>query len=332
LFKIIFFIILITIAKNILKKKDKNNSKKGTLMDSSGYNANELPLDEIVFYLEDKAVSLEEIEDDFYDIFYNADDDEAVDNLFDAYYKKDIILDYDDNNKKIQISKSATNDIKSIKMYYNSGNLMYDFKIIDEFNVELSEYGDNKSLINSDRYSMRELDIIKNRIEIEERFSYGIVLLYKTLETRDLEKLIENNNRHSLPKIRKNRKGKNSIAKPSLEKKIVKTPKREIYIDNRIQDIPKVESINVENEIKSNPFEINEAPLTEHKDGPFRNYHESGALKNTGSYKNNKFHSRYVEYYINGRIKEEGNYEDGKKIGKWRYYNDRGIVEKEEEF
>jgi Uncharacterized protein conserved in bacteria len=337
LLTIIFFIILVGLLKSYFGRKSENNDNnydENIRENTENYNSKIVTDDELIFYLNNSPVSLGEIEDNFYGIFYEDDDGDGIDNLFDAYYKKDVILYYEHKNKKLQISKFPNSSVSCIKAYYESGNIMYDFKIIDDYNVELSEYGDKHGLISTDRYTTKELDVTKYKIDVEEEgFNYNIVLFYKVLETKYLNKLIDNNNKHSLPRIRKNRKNASVLTtvKPK-EKSISAIKVSEIHVDNTIQELPKVESIKVENTIKSKTTPVDKSTSTEHKDGPFRNYYESGALKNTGSYKDNKLHSKYVEYYPNGRIKKEGLYDNGNKIGKWRYYSDKGVIEAEKEF
>ena len=55
--------------------------------------------------------------------------------------------------------------------------------------------------------------------------------------------------------------------------------------------------------------------------GPFRNWFQTGALKDSGQYVDGARHGKYVSYFANGKPELQGEYEYGKPEGEWRIYN-----------
>jgi len=60
------------------------------------------------------------------------------------------------------------------------------------------------------------------------------------------------------------------------------------------------------------------------KTGPWKYFHEDGALARAGGYKHGKRHGLWVGYYENGQIYFEGRFDSGKKVGPWISYYDSG--------
>ena len=93
---------------------------------------------------------------------------------------------------------------------------------------------------------------------------------------------------------------------------------------------------------------LSEDPIDVNKEGPWKEFFDTGELKITGSYKNGLKEGIWEEYYENGQLKEKvifingvkdglwlkyysnnqlwgkGQYENGKMIGEWKYYDEDG--------
>ena len=68
------------------------------------------------------------------------------------------------------------------------------------------------------------------------------------------------------------------------------------------------------------------------KNGVIRSYYENGALRIEENYVNNILEGQAVEYHSTGRIKSRGLYSNGNKIGKWKYYDEKGVPLEDEEY
>ena len=68
------------------------------------------------------------------------------------------------------------------------------------------------------------------------------------------------------------------------------------------------------------------------KNGVIRSYYENGALRIEENYVNNILEGQAVEYHSTGRIKSKGLYSNGNKIGKWKYYDEKGVPLEDEEY
>ncbi len=67
------------------------------------------------------------------------------------------------------------------------------------------------------------------------------------------------------------------------------------------------------------------------KQGPWKEYHESGELAAKGSYKNNMRVGKWVFYHRNGKIEQEGTFNSkGIPDGEWKYYYESGNLLKAE--
>ena len=67
------------------------------------------------------------------------------------------------------------------------------------------------------------------------------------------------------------------------------------------------------------------------REGVLQTYTE-GKLATSTSFVHNKENGAYTEYYGDGTKKAEGFFSKGKKQGTWKYYNQQGVVSKEEKF
>ena len=57
-------------------------------------------------------------------------------------------------------------------------------------------------------------------------------------------------------------------------------------------------------------------------------YIPEGTLEYVGGEKNGKINGDFISYYRNGEISIEGELDMGKYVGKWKYYNDDGSLNK----
>ncbi|MGF6907161.1 toxin-antitoxin system YwqK family antitoxin [Fusobacterium sp. PH5-44] len=73
-----------------------------------------------------------------------------------------------------------------------------------------------------------------------------------------------------------------------------------------------------------------EAKKAIRKNGIIRDYYDNGPLKSEKTYLNDILNGRSIEYHPNSRISSIGYYENGEKVGKWKYYDDKGILLSEE--
>lgn len=56
-------------------------------------------------------------------------------------------------------------------------------------------------------------------------------------------------------------------------------------------------------------------------------FHENGAVKQEGFYKDGKVHGKWVAYDINGNKQSLGEYNNGVKTGKWFFWTDNNLSE-----
>lgn len=298
---IIFIAIIIRVLFIKLSKNNRENEKiKNNIPDDKK------PIIETVFLINNTPIYLDDIENDFYNFFYDNGGEDKIYQLAEVNSSEDVILYYSNQNKQIQFSKGRNNNIENIRIFYKNGVLMYEFNLIDHIKIELKKYTNSNELIYVKDFYIDMLGILLNKYDIDEYFYYTIVLLYRVLEITNLSKFIEQNNIHpqSIRNEEKIKKEKNELIED------ISSLLNEIGCKKDCQNIKKLD----------------------HSDGPFRTYFENQSLKSIGSYKNNHFHGRYVGYHLNGRIKEEGDYNEGIKINKWRYYNEKGSIINEEIF
>ncbi len=63
---------------------------------------------------------------------------------------------------------------------------------------------------------------------------------------------------------------------------------------------------------------------TQHPDGPYQEFYDSGELKKEGQYKNNKKNGVFKEYFKSGQLKLTGFYSNGNKVRNWQGYYENG--------
>lgn len=56
-------------------------------------------------------------------------------------------------------------------------------------------------------------------------------------------------------------------------------------------------------------------------------YHENGAVKSTGFFKNNKLSGKWIAYDSQGNKKQIAYYKDGMKVGKWVVWTKNAVKE-----
>ncbi len=66
-------------------------------------------------------------------------------------------------------------------------------------------------------------------------------------------------------------------------------------------------------------------------DSLYTSYYQSGKIKSTGIFKNNKANSHWQYYYEGGTLKMEGPFKDNEHNGYWRYYYETGLLNMEGE-
>ncbi|MCX7764651.1 MAG: hypothetical protein N2253_07170 [Bacteroidia bacterium] len=66
------------------------------------------------------------------------------------------------------------------------------------------------------------------------------------------------------------------------------------------------------------------------KDGPQEEYYPNGVVKRRFTLIDAQLEGEYTEYHPNGMIKVQGFYEQGQKVGKWQYFNSKGVLIREE--
>lgn len=64
--------------------------------------------------------------------------------------------------------------------------------------------------------------------------------------------------------------------------------------------------------------------------GTWMSFYENGTLWSEGTYVLGKREGRAVTYHPNGKIYYEGHYSNGEESGIWKYYDNMGILIKEE--
>ena len=255
---------------------------------------------------------------------------------------------YENNMEKIVVNKNI-NDC-SIRLYYKNGSLMFEYNWTNKLNISFTRYSSNGNIIYSKNYNLGNFSIFLETIPPDNTIPIYILLLYKILDTSNLDNLINRFNYNlTTSNFKENRVSlKNSKAsKISSESKSVKNK-----IINKIDENSSMENnckkVSLENDGKSLKVNIKEEKSAQNsgitelsdtiydnsdiKDGPFRLYYENNAVKSTGTYKNVKLDGLYTEYYPNGRIKTEGHYENGDKKGLWKFFTDSGTLEREENY
>lgn len=68
------------------------------------------------------------------------------------------------------------------------------------------------------------------------------------------------------------------------------------------------------------------------RQGPWKEFYETGELRSEGRYKNGKRDGEWVFYYIDGKEEQRGSYFKGKPDGDWKWIYNNGQTWREEEF
>lgn len=68
------------------------------------------------------------------------------------------------------------------------------------------------------------------------------------------------------------------------------------------------------------------------KDGPWQQYFTDGSIKLKASYVEDKLEGLYVIYHLNGNVEISGTFLNGQKHSSWVYLDDKGVLEKREEY
>ncbi|MEZ4999861.1 MAG: hypothetical protein R2727_04070 [Bacteroidales bacterium] len=68
------------------------------------------------------------------------------------------------------------------------------------------------------------------------------------------------------------------------------------------------------------------------RQGPWRIFYEGGAVKETGSYLNNRRSGEWKFYSIDGKLVQVGGYRNGREEGTWIWYYDSGEMLREEDY
>src|SRR6185437_4000378 len=66
--------------------------------------------------------------------------------------------------------------------------------------------------------------------------------------------------------------------------------------------------------------------------GEYLRHYINGAVLEKSSFKDGKRDGACVEYFPDGKVSLKGDYKNGKKIGKWEYFNEGGLMWREETF
>lgn len=66
------------------------------------------------------------------------------------------------------------------------------------------------------------------------------------------------------------------------------------------------------------------------QDGLREEYYSNGVVKRRYTLVDAQMEGEYTEYHTNGIVKVQGFYEQGRKVGKWRYFNSKGELFREE--
>lgn len=362
----LFFYIIIIVIVNIFikytkeKKKDNEdiyfNNSKNKSNTTTNFDKELDPYEETVFHKNnDDSVSLEDIDDDIFDIFDY--DDNKYDNICDKKFTGTIVGFYENQKKKISVSKNINNHINNIIIYYKNGNIMYEYLRINFYTVSLSHYDISGNNISSNNFSVDMFNILMNPITLNDLIPYDFVLLYKLLDTCNLCQIINDNNLINVDVTTKIYNNSNSLSTInsnilSKDKTEDKTFDNDFFSNNTdsnvrnlidtLDRVAKTKNNNLDtnlvtsnNIIEKSTKEIDFSPINKligESNGSFRKYYENGALQTIGILQNGKLEGRYSEYHPNGRIKTEGHYVNGKKNGVWKYLNDNGIIEKEENY
>jgi antitoxin component YwqK of YwqJK toxin-antitoxin module len=56
-------------------------------------------------------------------------------------------------------------------------------------------------------------------------------------------------------------------------------------------------------------------------------YHDNGAVKQEGFYKDGKVHGKWISYNENGKKLSLGEFKNGEKTGKWFFWNEASLSE-----
>lgn len=68
------------------------------------------------------------------------------------------------------------------------------------------------------------------------------------------------------------------------------------------------------------------------RQGPWKEFFETGELKSEGKYKDGKRVGPWKHYHANGKIEQTGSYVDGQPDGEWKWYFSDGALRREETY
>ena len=66
------------------------------------------------------------------------------------------------------------------------------------------------------------------------------------------------------------------------------------------------------------------------KNGPFKEYFESGVMKTEAVFKNNQYDGLVTTYFPSGSIRMQGMYKNGVRDGNWKVYKETGELDHED--
>lgn len=76
-----------------------------------------------------------------------------------------------------------------------------------------------------------------------------------------------------------------------------------------------------------------EGPMkNDQMEGEWTAYYPDGRVQSHGYFKDGKRTGAATVYWVNGNLREEGFYEEGRHCGHWKWYDEQGILIREEDY
>jgi len=137
-------------------------------------------------------VTLPHIEENFYLLLDKNKD--SLNKIFNKTHVEVISNSYGNGNKKIIVDKNM--DDHNISIYYENENPMFEYLKPDNSTILFNQYSFESDIISAKTYAFDDFADFLKAIPVDNTIPNDILLLYKILDTYDLNRLIRINNNH----------------------------------------------------------------------------------------------------------------------------------------
>ena len=140
----------------------------------------------------DSPVTIVGIKKNILDIFDG--DNDKFNKICYANYTGIISGLYKSKSKKITIITNSNH--LTLDIFYKNGNIMFEYKRLHNFNIVLNRYSFNGKILSSENYTFDDFSLLLEFLPEKNTIIVDFLILYRMLNTDNLEYLIKNNNEY----------------------------------------------------------------------------------------------------------------------------------------